>query len=326
MDGEMRAVVVPQHGGAEVLEVRQVPRPGAGPGEVVVEVAASGVNFIDVYRREGRYPAPTPFVLGGECAGRVVELGEGVTELAVGDVVASAAAIGSHAEYAVVPVAQAVPVPAGMAPELAAAALLQGVTAHYLVNSTYRLQDGEVALVHAAAGGVGQLLVQLAKAKGAQVVATAGSAAKVAIAAKLGADHVLRYDEIDDLAGAIRELAPEGVDVAYDGVGQATFEASLAALRRRGLLVLYGAASGPVPPFDLQRLNPAGSLYVTRPTIGDYTAERAELSWRAGEILEAIAAGELQIDVGGRYPMEDVRQAYADLEGRRSTGKLLIVP
>jgi NADPH2:quinone reductase len=325
-DGEMSAVVVPEHGGVEVLEVRSVPRPRPGPGELVVEVAASGVNFIDVYRREGRYPVPTPFVLGGECAGRIVELGSEVSELAVGDVVASAAATGSHAEYALVPAAQAVPVPVGVNPEVAAAVILQGITAHYLLNSAYRLQEGEAALIHAAAGGVGQLLVQLAKAKGAQVVATVGSAAKVSIAEKLGADHVLRYDELDDLAGAVRDLVPGGVHVAYDGVGQATFEASLAALRRRGMLVLYGAASGPVPPFDLQRLNPAGSLFVTRPTIGDYTAERAELLWRTGEIFEALADGRLHVDIGGRYPMADVRSAYVDLEARRSTGKLLVVP
>jgi NADPH2:quinone reductase len=324
--GEMRAVVVPENGGVEVLEVRSVPRPTPGPGELVVEVAASGVNFIDVYHREGRYAVPTPFVLGQECSGRVSDLGSGVSGIGVGDLVTSASAVGSHAEYAVIPAAAAVRVPEGVAPDLAAAAILQGMTAHYLVNSTYRLQDGEVALIHAAAGGMGQLLVQLAKAKGAQVVATAGSAAKVAIAEKLGADHVLRSDEVDDLAAAIRDVAPDGVHVAYDGVGRATFEASLAALRRRGMLVLYGAASGPVPPFDLQRLNPAGSLYVTRPTLGDYTADPAELAWRAGEVLDAIAAGRLQLDIGGRYPMEQVRQAYTDLEGRRTTGKLLIVP
>jgi NADPH2:quinone reductase len=325
-DSEMRAVVVPEHGGVDVLEVRRVPRPTAGPGELVVEVAASGVNFIDVYRREGRYPVPTPFVLGSECAGVVVEVGRDVADVAVGDVIASAGAVGSHAEYAVTPAEQAVPVPDGLGAELAAAAILQGVTAHYLLNSTYRLQDGEVALVHAAAGGVGQLLVQLAKAKGAQVVATVGSAAKASIAAELGADHVIRYDEVDDLAGAVREFVPEGVHVAYDGVGQATFEASLASLRRRGMLALYGASSGPVPPFDLQRLNAAGSLFVTRPTIAHYAAERAELLWRATEVFEAIAAQDLRIEVGGRYPLAEVRQAYADLVARRTTGKLLIVP
>jgi len=319
-------VVVTKSGGTDVLEVQHLAQPSPGPGQLLVEVAASGVNFIDVYKREGRYPTPTPFVLGGECAGTVAAVGDDVTDFAAGDVVASAAAIGSHAEYALVPAAEAVPVPAGVSPDVAAAAMLQGITAHYLVNSTYPLSAGETALLHAAAGGVGQLLVQMAKRKGARVLATVGSAAKVDIARQRGADEVIRYDEADDLAAAVREHAPRGVDVAYDGVGQATFEASLASLRPRGMLVLYGAASGPVPPFDLQRLNPAGSLYVTRPTIGHYTADRAELLWRAGEVLEAVAAGELEVEIGGRYSLDDVGQAYADLEGRRSTGKLLIVP
>ena len=329
MDGVgdlMRAVVVTEPGGTDVLEVQELARPEPGPGQLLVEVAASGVNFIDVYRREGRYPVPTPFVLGGECAGRVVEVGAGVTEFVHGDLVASANAPGSHAEFALVAAADAVPVPDGVTAELAAAVLLQGVTAHYLVNSTYPVKPGETALVHAAAGGVGQLLVQLAKGRQAQVIATVGSAAKVEIARDRGADHVIRYDEVDDLAHAVREIVPSGVHVVYDGVGQATFEASLGSLRRRGMLVLYGAASGPVPPFDLQRLNPAGSLYVTRPTIVHYAADREELLWRAGDVLAAIGSGELQVEIGGRYSFEDVKQAYADLEGRRSTGKLLIVP
>jgi NADPH:quinone reductase len=326
MDGEMRALVVPQPGGVEILEVRSVPRPEPAAGELLVEVAASGINFIDVYRREGVYPAATPFVLGSECAGRVVAVGSGVDDVAVGDVVASANGIGTHASFALIAATEAVPVPAGVAPELAAAAMLQGMTAHYLVNSTYPLREGETVLAHAAAGGVGQLLVQLAKAKGARVIATVGSAAKVEIARAAGADEVIRYDEVTDLVGAVRDLVPEGVDVVYDGVGRATFEASLAALRRRGMLVLFGAASGQVPPFDLQRLNPAGSLYVTRPTLGHYTADRAELLWRAGEVLTAIAAGSLRIDIGGRYSLDEAARAYTDLEGRASTGKLLIVP
>jgi NADPH2:quinone reductase len=204
--------------------------------------------------------------------------------------------------------------------------MLQGMTAHYLVNSTYPLRAGETALVHAAAGGVGQLLVQMAKAKGARVIATAGTEAKEAKARELGADEVIRYTEVDDLAGAVRALAPDGVHVAYDGVGQATFEASLAALRRRGMLALYGASSGQVPPFDLQRLNPMGSLYVTRPTLAHYTADRDELLARAGDILGAVADGGLRVEVGGRFRLEDVQQAYRDLEGRATTGKLLLVP
>ena len=322
----MRAVVVRETGGADVLAVQRRPRPEPGPGELLVRVAGSGINFIDVYRREGRYPTPTPFVLGAECAGTVVAAGAGVDGFAEGDVVASADAVGSHAEFAIVPADKAVPVPAGLDPELAAAAMLQGMTAHYLVNSTYPLRAGDTALVHAAAGGVGQLLVQLVKAKGGRVIATVGSDAKVAIAREAGADEVIRYDEVGDLGGAVRAVAPDGVEVAYDGVGQATFEASLAALRRRGMLVLFGASSGAVPPFDLQRLNPAGSLFVTRPTLAHYTAERAELLGRAGDVLAAVADGSLRLAIGRRYPLEDVQQAYRDLEGRASTGKLLLVP
>jgi NADPH2:quinone reductase len=322
----MRAVVVAEPGGVEKLTVRSWPRPDPAAGELLVEVAASGVNFIDVYQRTGAYRLDLPFVLGLECAGRVAAIGPDVRDVSVGDLVASASGVGTHAEFAIVADRDAVPVPEGVDPQVAAAAMLQGMTAHYLVNSAYSLNRGQTALVHAAAGGVGQLLVQLAKRKGARVIATVGSAAKVDVARSAGADDVIRYDEADDLAATVRALAPAGVDVVYDGVGQATFEASLASLRRRGMLVLFGAASGPVPPFDLQRLNPMGSLFVTRPTLAHYTAERDELLWRAGEVLGAIAAGSLRVAIGGRYPLDDVARAYEDLEGRRTTGKLLIVP
>ncbi|HZC69429.1 MAG TPA: quinone oxidoreductase [Jatrophihabitans sp.] len=322
-----RAAVVTENGGPEVLKVEERTVRPPGPGELLVEVAASGVNFIDVYRRRGVYKTPTPFILGEECAGRVVSVGPDVRDVSIGDVVATAAGgHGTHATTAVIDAAPAVPVPAGVEPEIAAASMLQGITAHYLVNSTYPLRSGETALVHAAAGGVGQLLVQTAKAKGARVIGTVGSAAKADIAGALGADHVLRYDEVDDLTAAVRELAPAGVDVVYDGVGKATFEASLASLRRRGMMVLFGAASGQVPPFDLQRLNPMGSLFVTRPTIAHYTAERDELLWRAREVLGAVAEGTLRVEIGGRYGLGDAGQAYRDLEGRRTTGKLLIIP
>jgi NADPH2:quinone reductase len=326
MAQQMRAVVVPEHGGVDVLDVQTLPRPEPGPGQLLVEVAASGVNFKDVYEREGSYDVPTPFVLGGECAGRVVAVGDGVTDFSAGDIVATARGQGTHATYALVPAEAAVSVPDGIPAEQAAAMMLQGMTAHYLVNSTYAVQPGDAVLVHAAAGGVGQLLVQLAKGKGARVIATVGSPAKVDIALGVGADDVIRYDEVDDVAAAVRDLQPGGVHVAYDGVGKATFEASLASLRRRGMLALFGAASGHVPPFDIQRLNPAGSLFVTRPTLTHYTADRAELAWRASDMLNALADGSLHLEVGGRYPLDDVAQAYTDLEGRRSTGKLLIVP
>ena len=329
-DDTVRAVMVTRTGGPDVLEVRELPAPEPGPGELLVAVGASGVNFIDVYQREGRYPTPTPFVLGIECAGRVLALGAGVDGFAVGDLVATAAASkGSHATTALVAAAQAVPVPDGIGADVAAAAMLQGMTAHYLTTSTYPLRVGDVALVHAAAGGVGQLLVQRVKGLGGRVVATVGSAAKAEIAAAVGADDVIRYDEMDspaELAAAVRAAADGGVHVAYDGVGQSTFEASLASLRLRGMLVLYGAASGPVPPFDLQRLNAAGSLFVTRPTLGHHIATREELLWRASEILSAVADGSLHIAIGGRYPLERAADAYRDLEGRRTTGKLLLVP
>jgi NADPH:quinone reductase len=322
----MRALVVTENGGPEVLEVQSRPTPEPGAGEVLIEVAAAGVNFIDVYQRTGRYPIPTPFVLGGEGAGRVAAVGAGVTGVAVGDQVATAGASGAMAEAVAVAVEQVVPVPDGVSADLAAAAMLQGMTAHYLVTSTYAVQEGDEVLIHAAAGGVGQLLVQLAKARGAHVVATVGAAAKEDIARRRGADEVIRYDRVDDLAAAVRAASGGGVHVAYDGVGKATFDASLASLRRRGMMALFGAASGAVPPLDPQRLNSGGSLFLTRPTLGHYTATRDELLWRAGEILGAIADGSLHLSIGGRYRLEDAADAYRDLEGRATTGKLLVVP
>jgi len=306
--------------------VQSGPMPAPAADELLVKVVASGVNFIDVYRREGTYPMATPLALGHECAGRVVAVGDGITNVIVGDVIATESGRATHAEYAIVPVERAVPVPDGLDPQLAAAAMVQGITAHFLVTSTHKVTAADQVLIHAAAGGVGQLLVQLAKARGAFVVATVGSAAKVAVAKELGADAVIRSDETDDLAAAVREASDGGVHVAYDGVGKATFEASLTSLRPRGLMVLFGAASGQVPPFDLQRLNPLGSLFVTRPTIAHYVAERDELLWRTREVLGAVADGSLRVSIGGRYGLEDAADAYRDLEARRTTGKLLIVP
>jgi NADPH2:quinone reductase len=326
---QMRAVVVTTPGGPEVLEIRSVPVPRFGPGQLLVEVEASGVNFIDVYQREGVYPIPTPFVLGGECAGRVLAVGADVTEFAPGDVIATASAQGSHATVTVVDADKAVPVPPEVSPELAAAAMLQGMTAHYLVNSTYQVTPGVEVLVHAAAGGVGRLLVQMAKAKGAHVIGTVGSAEKEQVASTAGADVVIRYDRIDDsdeLAAAVRKASDGGVNVAYDGVGKATFDASLASLRPRGLLALFGGASGQVPPFDIQRLNSGGSLFLTRPTLVHYTATRAELLERARDVLGTIADNTLRVAIGGRYSLEQAADAYRDLEARRTTGKLLIIP
>ncbi|MEP7020601.1 MAG: quinone oxidoreductase [Pseudonocardiales bacterium] len=326
---QIRAVVVTKNGGPEVLEVQSVPMPHFGPGQLLVEIAASGVNFIDVYKREGVYPVPTPFVLGGECAGRVIAAGAEVSEFKPGDIVATASAEGTHATVAAIDADKAVPVAPGVSAELAAAAMLQGMTAHYLVNSTYQVTPGVEVLIHAAAGGVGRLLVQMAKAKGAHVIATVGSPEKEQVAGTAGADVVIRYDRIDDtdeLAGVIREASGGGVNVVYDGVGKSTFDASLASLRPRGLLALFGGASGQVPPVDLQRLNSGGSLFVTRPTLVHYTANREELLWRAGEVLGAIADNTLRIAIGGRYSLEQAAEAYSDLEARRTTGKLLIVP
>lgn len=326
----MRAVVVTKHGGPEVLEVQDLPAPEPGPGQLLIDVAASGINFKDVYEREGAYPRETPFVLGDEPAGRVVALGAGVDGFAPGDAVTSPKAPGAHASLALVDAAQAIRVPEGVDLDVAAAVMLQGITAHYLLNSTYPLSAGESALVHAAAGGVGQLLVQLAKAKGARVVATVGSEAKAEIAKSLGADEVVRYDQVDGteaLTAAVRDAnGGAAFDVAYDGVGKATFDASLGALRRRGTMVLYGASSGAVPPVDPQRLNSGGSLYLTRPTLAHYIADRDELQWRADDVLRAVADGSLHVDIGGRYPFERAADAYRDLESRRTTGKLLLVP
>jgi NADPH2:quinone reductase len=320
----VRAVLVESNGGPEVLAVRDIDAPAPGAGQLLVQVAAAGVNYMDTYQREGVYRVPTPFVLGSEGAGRVLAVGDGVQDVAVGDRVAWSQAQGSYAEQVLVPADKAVPVPDGVGDDVAAAVLLQGLTAHYLVTSTYAVSEGDPVLVHAAAGGVGLLLVQLAKARGAQVLARVGSEEKAVLAREAGADEVLGYD---GFAGRVRELTGgQGVAVVYDGVGRDTFDGSLAALRRRGLLVLFGAASGQVPPLELQRLNTGGSLFVTRPTLGDYVATREELLWRAGELFGAVAAGRLGVRVGGRYPLAEAAQAHRDLEGRRTTGKLLLTP
>ncbi|HPK12073.1 MAG TPA: quinone oxidoreductase [Phycicoccus elongatus] len=322
------ALVVTRHGGREVLEVQPQERPTPGEGEVLVEVAASGVNFIDVYQREGVYPLATPFTLGMEGAGRVLETGPGVEDVAVGDIVAWAMTTGSAASYAVLPARVVVPVPEGVDPVVAAAAMLQGMTAQFLTTDTYPVRPGTVALVHAAAGGVGQLLVQMLKAKGATVVATAGSQAKCETARARGADHVIDYSQVDDLAAAVRAFTPDGrgVDVAYDGVGASTFDASLASLRPRGTLAIFGAASGAVPPVDVQRLNAGGSLFLTRPSLAHHVADRGELLARAGEVLGAVADGSLEVAIGGRYPLTDAGAAYEALEGRATEGKLVLIP
>ncbi|NHA68514.1 quinone oxidoreductase family protein [Phycicoccus flavus] len=321
------ALVVTETGGRDVLEVQQRDADEPGRDQVLVEVAAVGVNFIDVYQREGVYPMETPFVAGNEGAGTVVAVGADVTGLAVGDRVAWPQGIGSGARFSVQPASGVVAVPDGVDLDVAAAVMLQGLTAHYLTSSTYPVATGTTALVHAAAGGVGQLLVQTVKSLGGTVVATAGGPEKCATASGLGADHVIDYRDVDDLAAAVREATDgRGVDVAYDGVGKDTFDASLASLRPRGVMALFGAASGQVPPFDIQRLNGGGSLFLTRPSLGHHVATREELEWRSREVLGAVADGSLRVSIGGRYDLADAARAYEDLEGRRTQGKLLLLP
>lgn len=327
----MRAVVAQRPGGPEVLELVELSDPQPGPGEVVVRVTAAGVNFIDTYRRSGVYRMEFPHVVGSEGAGEVVAVGAEVSDLTVGQRVAWSSAAGSYAELAVVKATDAIVVPPGVADETAAALAMQGITAHYLTVSTVPLQPGDDVLLHAAAGGVGLLATQLATLRGAHVIATVGSPEKEVLARDAGAAEVIRYRELEDLT---RDLPPlvraltggTGVRVAYDSVGKDTFDASLASLRLRGTLVLFGASSGQVPPFDLQRLNAAGSIYVTRPSIGAYTATRDELDWRAREIFDLVVAGTLQVRVGARFPLAQAADAHRALESRATTGKVLLIP
>jgi NADPH2:quinone reductase len=317
----MRAIVVTEFGGPEVLRPTDHEEPSPGPGEIAIDVAASGVNYRDVYERTGAYPKNLPFVPGGEVAGPVSAVGEGVTDVRVGDVVATSDAKGGYAERAVVAADRAVPVGDAGA-EKAAAVILQGLTAHYLTHSTYAIKPGDTALVHAAAGGVGLLLTQMVKLRGGRVVGTVSTADKEKLARDAGADEVVRYD---NFAEEVRHLTG-GVQVVYDGVGKTTFDDSMSVLRPRGMLALYGAASGPVPPMDPQRLNAAGSLFLTRPTLVHYIADREELLSRARDLFGWIASGDLTVHVGGRYPLADAAQAHEDLEARRTTGKLLLIP
>ncbi|WP_405493806.1 quinone oxidoreductase family protein [Nocardia sp. NBC_00511] len=321
----MRAIEVSEHGGPEVLRSAEVADPQAGPGQLLVRTEAIGVNFIDTYIRTGMYPGPVPYIPGGEGSGVVTAVGAEVTEFAVGDRVAWATAPASYAELVVVPAAVAIPVPDGVPAPVAASALLQGMTAHYLIESVFKPTPDDAVLVHAGAGGVGLLLTQLLSARGVRVITTVSTDDKEKLSRDAGAAEVLRYE--DDIAGRVRELTGGvGVAAAYDGVGKTTFEASLAAVRVRGTIALYGAASGPVPPFDLQRLNPAGSLFVTRPTLAHYVRDRAELTWRAGDIMRAISDGTLHFRIGGSYPLAQAEQAHRDLEARKTTGSIVLVP
>jgi len=322
----MRVVVGERLGGPEVLTVAEREGPRPGPGEVVADVAAAGVNYMDIYQREGigNYRPEPPFVPGAEGAGTVVAVGEGVTHLAVGERVAWAGPGRSYAEQVALPARGVVPVPDRISLQVAAAAILQGMTAHYLCTSTYPVREGDVAVVHAAAGGVGLLLTQMVKQRGGVVVGTTSGGEKVELALGAGADHVVGYERFRAIVDDATDGA--GAHVVYDGVGKDTFDDSLAALRPRGMMVLYGAASGPVPPFDPQRLNSGGSLFLTRPTLAHYIADPAELRWRAGEVFDWIAKGELEVRIGGTYPLADAARAQQDLASRRTTGKLLLLP
>ncbi|HEY2765366.1 MAG TPA: quinone oxidoreductase [Pseudonocardiaceae bacterium] len=323
----MRAILVTETGGPEALRPAQVPDPVPGTGELLVQVAAAGVNFIDTYHRSGLYPVPLPFTPGVEGSGTVIAVGPDVDGVAIGDRVAWAMNTGSYAELALVPADGVVQVPGGMDLDITGGSLLQGMTAHYLTASTHPVRSGETVLVHAAAGGMGLLLTQMATARGGRVIGTVSTPEKEHLAQEYGAAAVIRYTEVDDLAGEVRRLTDgEGVAAVYDGVGAATFDASLAALRPRGMLALYGAASGSVPPVDPQRLNSAGSVFLTRPSLGHYTATRDELTWRAGDVFDAIRSGSLRIRIGGRYPLAEARRAHEDLQNRRTTGKLLLLP
>ena len=320
----MRAVQIAKHGGPQVLDVVDAPPPEAGLGQLLVDVAAVGVNYRDVYEREGAYGGELPAIIGVEAAGTVAAVGDGSSEFGVGDLVAWVAAPGSYAEQVAVDAERAVRVPDAISDDVAAAALLQGITAHYLTTSTHAVQRDENVLVHAAAGGVGLLLTQLITMRGGRVIGTTSTEEKAQLAREAGAAEAIGYggfsERVAELTGGT------GADVVYDGVGAATFDESLASLRPRGDMVLYGAASGRVPPFDPMRLEGGGSLYLTRPSIRHYTATRDELLQRAGDVFRWIVEGKLNVRIGGRYALEDARRAHEDLEARRTTGKLVLLP
>jgi NADPH2:quinone reductase len=327
----MKAIQIKQTGGPEVMELVDLPVPQAKANEAVVKIAAAGVNFIDVYNREGRYKAPLPLVLGQEAAGVVSAVGSDVRDVKVGDRVAYTMSLGSYAEYAAVPAERLVKIPAGVGDRDAAAAMLQGMTAHYLSHDTYPLKKGETALVHAAAGGVGLLLVQMAHNFGARVIATVSTEEKAALARAAGADDVILYTQADFEAETKRMIAGKsgggkGVDVVYDSVGKTTFDKGLNLLRPRGMMVLYGGSSGAVAPLDPLVLTQKGSIFLTRPSLGNYIATAAELQQRAGAVFGMIRDGKLKLRIEHVYPLAEAQSAHRDLEGRKTTGKLLLLP
>ena len=322
----MKAIQVPKFGGVEVLTYLDIPAPRPNPNQAVVKISAAGVNYIDVYLREGRYPSTLPFILGQEASGVVSETGGDVKNLKPGDRVAYAGVTGAYAEYEAVPAERLVRVPAGITDQQAAATMLQGMTAHYLVYDSYPLKKGETALIHAGAGGVGLLLIQMSKNIGARVITTVSTEEKAKLAREAGADDVILYTRQDFAAETKRLTDGKGVHVVYDGVGKTTFEQDLDVLRPRGYLVLFGASSGPVPPFDLVKLSQKGSLFVTRPTLTHHIATHEDLQRRATDLWAMITSGKLKLRIEHVYPLRDAQQAHRELEGRQTTGKLLLIP
>ncbi|WP_375489701.1 quinone oxidoreductase [uncultured Mycobacterium sp.] len=324
----MHAIEVAELGGPEVLRYVDKPQPSPASGEVLIKAEAIGVNFIDTYFRSGQYPHELPFVLGTEVSGTIAAVGDGVTSLRVGDRVVTAAASGAYAEFSTAPAGFVAQIPAEVDFDVAASALLKGLTAHYLITSVYPAQPGDTVLLHAGAGGVGLILTQWASALGVRVITTVSTPHKAELSRDAGASEVLEYpDDTDEFGKRIRELTDgAGVAAVYDGVGASTFDASLASLAVRGTLALFGAASGPVAPVDPQRLNAAGSVYLTRPKLADFTRTDQEFAWRAGELFDAIAAGSVRVTVSRRYPLADAVQAHRDLQGRKTVGSIMLVP
>jgi NADPH2:quinone reductase len=322
----MRAIRVTQFGGPDELRLEELPPPSPGPGQAVIRIGAAGLNYIDVYHRTGLYPNRLPFTPGQEGAGEVVEVGPQVTDFKKGDTVAWSGILGSYAELLLAPTGQLVPCPAGIDPRTAAAAMLQGMTAHYLSDSTYPLKPGDTCLIHAAAGGVGLLLAQMAKKRGARVVGTVSTEEKAALAREAGCDLVVRYTEQDFLEEVKRFTGGRGVNVVYDSVGQTTFEKSLDCLAPRGLLVLFGQSSGPVPSFNLGLLSQKGSLFLTRPSLAHYVPDPESLRGRAGVVLKAITEGTLKLRIERTFPLAEAAEAHRTLEGRKTTGKVLLLP
>ena len=321
----MKAIVVNKPGGPEVLAYHESPDPIPGSHQLLVRVAAAGVNFIDIYQREGLYPMPLPYTPGLEGAGIVVDVGASVATFAPGDQVAWAGMLGSYADMIALDADAAVAIPEGVSLEHAAQAMLQGMTAHYLVTSVWDIQPGQTALVHAAAGGVGLLLCQMITARGGQVIGTVSTDAKATAARAAGASHIIRYDT-EDVPGRVREIVKEGVDVVYDGVGRDTFMESLKSLRPRGMVALFGQSSGPVQAFDPQLLNQGGSLIITRPSLAHFTATPGELQWRASEVLGSLASGSIHFALAHRYPLNEAAAAHAALKARTTSGKLILIP